>query len=181
MAVDGRDWLADSSLLTREPLPLGSGVFTHDDPTIQVEVEAVDGTHVVWAFTPPNSSHLPCRLLDDPVTAAAYAAGYEATREQSPFNQRLYARRNRPGELVVIVGSSRFSKTARGVTGRDLGPDELCRSLRDDIGISEALIEEWVKAGGLEASYQAPQGPKPPPVIGRPPSRRAGASSGAGL
>jgi N-hydroxyarylamine O-acetyltransferase len=172
VALDGRDWLVDSSLLTNVPLPLGPGVLTHDDPAIRVEVEESVGTHVIWAFTPPDSSYLPCRLLDDPATAAAYAAGYEASRAHSPFNQRLYARRNRPGELVVIVGSSRFSKTAAGVTGRDLVPNELVRSLRDDIGLSESLIEEWARAGGLEASYQAPRGPRPPRVIGRPPSQR---------
>jgi len=172
VAIEGRDWLADSSLLTNEPLPLGPGVFAHDDHAIVVEVEAVDATHVIWAFTPPNSSYVSCRLLDDPATAAAYVAGYEASRARSPFNQRLYARRNRPGELVVIVGSSRFSKTAAGVTGRDLVPGELCRSLSDDIGLSDALIERWARAGGLDASYRAPLGPKPPPVTGRPPSQR---------
>ena len=172
VAIDGRDWLADSSLLTNEPLPLGPDVFIHDDSAIRVEVEESDGTHVIWAFTPPNSSYVACRLLDDPATAAAYAAGYEASRAHSPFNQRLYARRNHPGELVVLVGSSRFSKTAAGVTGRDLTPDELCRSLRDDSGLSASLIERWAMAGGLEGAYQVPRGPKPPQVTGRPPSHR---------
>jgi len=172
VAIDGRDWLVDSSLLTNEPLPLGPGAFAHDDHAILVEVEAIDATHVIWAFTPPNSSYVSCRLLDDPATAAEYVAGYEASRVHSPFNQRLYARRNHPGELVVIVGSSRFSKTVAGVTGLDLAPNELVRSLRDDIGLSESLIEEWARAGGLEASYEAPRGPKPSPATGRPPSQR---------
>jgi len=178
VAVGGRDWLVDSSLLTNAPLPLGPGVFAHDDSAILVEVEAVDGTHVIWAFTPPNSSYVACRLLEDPSGAEAYAAGYEASRAHSPFNRRLYARRNRPGELVVLAGSSRFSKTAGGVTGRDLSPDELCRSLRDDIGVSAALVERWVRAGALDASYRAPQGTKPTRATGRPPSRRESGSDG---
>lgn len=50
----------------------------------------------MWTDTPPNSSYLPCRLLVDPADEALYRSSYEASRERTPFNQRLYARRNRP-------------------------------------------------------------------------------------
>ncbi len=170
--VEGRDWLVDSSLLHHVPLPLDGTVFVGDDPTFAVEVEPAETTHVVWSHTPPNTSYIPCRLLVDPADAQAYETGYEASRARSPFNQRLYARRNRPGELLVLAGHTRFSKTSAGVTSRDLSPGEVRDALRDDIGLSSSLIDAWVRSGGLEASFEPPQGPKPPPVTGRPPSQR---------
>ena len=170
--IDGGDWLVDSSMLTNVPLPLGDRVFVHADPVFAAEVEPTDGTHVIWADMPPNSSYLPCRLLVDPASHDLYLAGYEASRERSPFNQRLYARRNRPGEQLVLVGPTRFSKTADGLTSQDLAAEELCRELREGIGLSNALVLDWVRCGGLEASFEPPAGPKPPPITGKPPSQR---------
>lgn len=170
--IDGEDWLVDSSLLTNAPLPLDRGVFVSDDPVVPAEVEPAGTTHVIWADLPPNPSYLPCRLLIDRMTHAEHLAAYEVSRARSPFNQRLYARRNRPGELVVLVGNTRFARTTGGLESRVLSPDDICRALRSDVGLSEALIEAWRAAGGCDASLEPPSGPAPPPVIGRPPSRR---------
>jgi N-hydroxyarylamine O-acetyltransferase len=172
VAVDGREWLVDSSSLTNVPLPLGDGLFVHDDGMLAVEVEPTDGTHVVWTHTPPNSSYLPCRLLIDPASSHDYAAGYEASRVQSPFNRRLYARRNRSNALIVLAGRTRFAKTAAGLAARDLSTDELCQALRDDIGLSPGLIDDWVRCGGLGASFEPSAGPTPPRAAGKPPSQR---------
>ena len=170
--IAGADWLADSSMLTGIPLPLGTEIFVSPDPVFAAEVEPVDGTHVVWVDLPPNEAYLPCRLLVDPADPAAYAAMYEASRERSPLNRRLYARRNRPGELLVLFSSRRLSKTAGGVTTRELSRAEMRASLIDEIGLSPALVDEWIAAGGLEASFQAQSGSPPPPVARRPPSQR---------
>lgn len=168
----GRDWLVDSSLLYVHPLPLDRPVTVVPDPLFAVEVEAEEGTHVVWMDVPPSRDYLCCRLLEDPVTHAFYLARYELSREQSPFNHRLHARRNRPGEMVALLGATRVSKTAGGVEIRDLSPDEVCHSLRDEIGLSPAVIDAWVRAGGLTATFEAPPGPKPPPASRKPPSQR---------
>ena len=61
------------------------------------------------------------------------------------------------------MGHSRFSKTARGIESRDLTRDEVRSALRDDIGLADALVDEWVACGGLDASFEPPAGPKPPP------------------
>ena len=172
VALDGRDWVVDSSLLSNVPLPLDREVFIHDDPVFATEVEPDSSTHVIWSHTPPNSAWLPCRLVEDHVTHAFYLARYEESRVQSPFNRRLYARRNRPGEMVVLLGNTRFSKTAGGVASRDLSPDEVCQALRLDIGLSEEVIDEWVRSGSLADSFQPPSGPRPPPVMRKPPSQR---------
>lgn len=171
--LDGGDWLVDSSSLTNVPLPLGGEVFLSGDPLVPAEVEAVDGTHVVWVHTPPNSSHLPCRLLVDSADHALYRTAYENSRVSSPFNHRLYARRNRRDAIVVLVGCTRFSKTVTGLDQRDLSRDDLCRSLVDDIGLSTEVIERWAGCGGLDASFGPPKGPgPPPPPPQRPPSSR---------
>lgn len=169
------DWLIDSSMLTDEPLPLGPGVFLRDDPVLPAEVEAEAGTHVVWCHTPPSSSHFPCRLVPGAVGHDDYVAAYERSRERSPFNERLYARRNRPGELIVLVGNTRFAKTAGGVERHDLPLDELAGSLRSDIGLSGAIVEEWIGSGAAEASFRPPTGPKPPGDDRKPPSQRVAA------
>jgi N-hydroxyarylamine O-acetyltransferase len=172
VTIDGRQWLVDSSLLSDVPLPLDHQVFIHDDPVFAFEVEYDDSSHVVWSHTPPNSHSLPCRLTVDSVDCSYYLARYEESRTRSPFNQRLYARRNRPGEMVVFVGDTRFSKTAEGTVSRVLSPDEIRQALHNDMGLSEEFIDLWVHTGCLTDSLAPPVGPKPPPVTRKPPSQR---------
>ncbi len=134
------------------------------------------GSLILWVDVPPNSGYMPCRLLESEVTHAFYRECYESSRVRSPFNQRLYARRNRPDELLVLVGNQRFSKTRHGLSSRNLSAAELRQTLREDIGLSNRIIEDWVLSGSLEASFDAPSGPKPPPLTGEPPSKRRGGS-----
>lgn len=166
------DWLVDSSMLTNTPLPLGQAVFLSDDPVVPAEVERDDGAHVCWFTMAPSQEPFPCRLQPDAVDHDFYLGGYEASRERSVFNQRLYARRNHPGEVRVLWGNLRLSTTASGVASKTLEPDELCHALHADIGVSLELIERWRGSGALEASFEPPAGPKPPPVTRRPPSQR---------
>jgi arylamine N-acetyltransferase len=168
-----RDWLADSSMLLNAPLPLGPGVFVANDPVWPAEVEASDGTHVVWWHTPPNEQYLPCRILVDPATYREYGEGYERSRERSPFNDRLYARRNRPDALVVLTGQTRHLRTQKGIESRDLTADEVAQSLRDEIGLSGHMIDRWIESGG-DGEASARTASPPPPVRPHdvPPSRR---------
>ena len=170
--LDGCEWLVDSSLLSNVALPLNDKVFLHEDPVYSAEVEPDDSTHVIWSHTPPNSTWLPCRLNRETVTLAFYLARYEESRVRSPFNQRLYARRNRQGEMVLLLGNTRFSKTAEGVVSRELAPDEVYEALRRDIGLSKYVVDEWVRSGSLADSFQPSSGPSPPPVTRKPPSQR---------
>lgn len=150
--IDGRDWLADSSMLLGVPLPLGPGRFVRHDAIWPAEVEAADGTHVVWWRSPPGPDPIPCRLLMDPAPFRAYLDGYERSRESSRFNQRLYARRNRSEALTVLAGCMRYVLTADGLSSRQLEADGLRRSLRDEIGLSPRMIDRWAGSGALSAS-----------------------------
>jgi hypothetical protein len=169
--IGDEDWLVDSSMLTNCPLPLRQEIYISADPVLPVEVEPSNGTHVLWTKTPPNSSYLPCRLLGM-VDHAFYLARYEESRTRSPFNQRLYVRRNYPDKLVVLLGHTLFMGRSDGVEARILTQDELCGTLHESVGISEALVEQWARCGGLTASFEAPSGEKPPPVTLKPPSQR---------
>jgi N-hydroxyarylamine O-acetyltransferase len=172
----GEEYLADSSMLTNRPLPLlPSAPFLHDDPVFRAETEPVEGGWLLWTDVPPTEGATPCRLRAEPVDHAFYARAYDASRARSPFNDRLYARRNRPGEMLVLRGRQRIRKRAEGTRVEDLSRAQVLAALRDDIGASEDAIAAWVDAGGLDATLAPPppDAPQPSPVAGRPPSRRA--------
>lgn len=172
--IDEKDWLVDSSMLTGSVLPLTDEIFISGDTLFGAEVEPVDGTHVVWAELTPNSPSVPCRMLVDPATEEFYSERYEASRLRSPFNERLYARRNKPsGERIVLNANVRISKSSERVEIRELTPSELCEALREEIGISGALIDAWRHSGALDASFRPASDPAPAPITAEPPSKRA--------
>ena len=170
--IDGIDWLADSSMLTDVPLPLTSELFIYDGPVFRAEVEAVDGTHIVWADLPPNPSLVPCRLLVDPATHPAYCQRYEASRTRSPFNERLFATRNFVGKRVVLAANTRIMKTSAGSTAKALSRAKVCESLRDEFGVSGTFIDQWISCGALDASFAPAMSPPPHSIPKEPPSRR---------
>lgn len=172
VSVERREWLVDSSMLTNAPLPLDDDLFVSDDRVFAAEVEQASGAVVVWCDMPPNPEYLPCRLDTAPATHADYLAAYERSRERSPFNQRLYVRRNRESEMMILFGNVRYVKTPDGLSRRELSRNELREALRANGGFSDEIIERWIHCGALEASFAAPSGGPPPPVTGKPPSQR---------
>ena len=157
VTLDGNDWLADSSMLTRAPLLLTEDVFATNDPVISAEVEWVDGTHLIWVDLPPNPTHIPCRLLVDPATHDFYVERWEASRGRSPFNQRVYARRNTGDGLVVLTATTLIRKTASGTQTTELIASQICEILRDEFSVSGAMLDEFLRCGAVEASRSRPQ------------------------
>jgi hypothetical protein len=170
--IDGADWLVDSSMLIMHPIPLPSSTHVDRDPLFGVEVEFTEGTHLVWFDTPPYDEYFPCRLLIDPVDHAFYLERYEISRTRGPFNHHLSVRYNRNGERAVLQGHTRHRRTRDGQQSDDLEPDQLCRVLRDDVGMSAEMVQRWADCGALEAAYEPSMNP-PAPLTGRPPSRRS--------
>ncbi len=143
-----------------------------DDTLLRAEVDPVGESFVIWLESPPLLKLIPCRFLDDPVDLAFYLETYEHSRDHSPFNRRLFARRNHPGEVRVLIGKMRHIKTVNGVQSSDLSADELKTALLTDIGLSAEMVEAWEQSGALAASMQAgPPSPDPPFRI-KPPSER---------
>ncbi len=172
VAIDGQDWLIDSSMLTNAPLPLGAEPFANGDRVFGVEIDPGVATPVIWFDVPPHADYYPCRILLDPVDGSLCDEMYSRSHTSSPFNSHLYARRNYPGRMEVLRGPMRFTKTSVGVEERMLTPDEVCTALHDEIGISDALIAEWVNTGGLRATFAPREGLPPPPLTAVRPSQR---------
>jgi arylamine N-acetyltransferase len=146
VVLDGRHWLADSTLLRDRPLPLDRDGFVDDHPVFPVAMDSPgDGSHRVWVDMPPNTEPMCCRILHGEVSPEYFLARYEASRTHSVFNHRLYARRDRPSEAVVLTGRTRWSKTHAGLSRRELDRPDLRRALRQDIGLSDRLITRWMR------------------------------------
>ena len=88
---------------------------------------------------------------------------YEVSRDFGPFNHRLYAHKNHPGEVRQLIGGKRCVKTQDGFSEQELSADEIKEALQTDIGLSEELVQHWTAPGALEASTKAaPDGPGRP-------------------
>ncbi|MEP6508629.1 MAG: arylamine N-acetyltransferase [Gemmatimonadales bacterium] len=171
VCIDGIDWLADSSLLTDIPLPLTSEIFVASREIFGAESEPSADSHIVWADNPPNATLIPCRISIYEASHEFYVERYEASRQRSPFNDRLYARQNRIGERLVLDGNTRILKTALGTEIRDLARDELFSSLIDEFGISGEFVDKWRMSGAIDASF-LPASTPPAPNAMLPPSMR---------
>lgn len=146
VVLDGRHWLADSTLLRGRLLPLDRGGLVDDHPVFPVAMDSPgDGSLRVWVDLPPNTEPLCCRILPGEVSREYFLARYEASRAHSVFNHRLYARRDRPSEAVVLTGRTRWSKTHARLSRHDLDRPGLRCALRQDIGLSDRLITSWMR------------------------------------
>jgi len=159
--IDGNDWLVDSSILTNVPLPLTSEPFIAGDSVFSAAVEVHDGNHVVWGDGPPNVDSLPCRMLEDDVPHEFYVERYEASRARSPFNERIYARRNIDGAMVIVTGNRRLVNSSSGLQSDYLTESQLGEMLRDEVGLSGAILEALQRSPAWKESFNPP--PPPPP------------------
>ncbi|MFN7932830.1 MAG: arylamine N-acetyltransferase [Bryobacteraceae bacterium] len=171
VAFGNEEWLADASLMSPAPLLLGREQ-RHSNGVTAVELEPDGGSHLVWVTVPHQAGFINCRVYPETLAHGAVLAHYEATRERSAFNQRLYARRNFRDRVILLRGNLRFERRSSGFTAGELTADELRRSMQEEMGFSEELIGEWVECGGLADSMKPSSGPAPPAVKGVPPSLR---------
>ena len=172
--IDGRDWMTDTSMLTYEPLELSDRVVIREGPSNAVEAEPENGSHVVWADFPPLPEFIPCRLHADPVDDGFYHERYEIySRDQSPFNEKIYIRSGGQDGVSVLYGNGKFTRLADGgLDYREFDRDSLCRYLVDEAGVSRRLVDEWAASGALDSTF-ATNEHRPSPEITRPrPSRR---------
>jgi len=139
--IDGVDHWVDSSMLTNGPLPLVRGAETQrPDPVSPVRAEAVGDLWRIWWTGAADAADIGCLLLDDDVTADHFLVRYEASRGMSPFNTRVYATRNTAESRVTIGGTTRYERTADGITSTDLADRD--RVLIEEFGYSEAIVEQ---------------------------------------
>lgn len=173
VTIAGMDWLVDSSMLMMFPIPVTNELYVYRDPRFGVEVEPTpEGSHLVWFNTPPYDDYFPCRLLMDNVTHDFYLERYEISRTRGPFNHHISIRYNRGDARTVLQGHTRHRTTdATGLTSQRLTREELIEELRTGVGLSESMVQRWVKCGALEAQYEPPEHP-PAALTAKPPSTR---------
>lgn len=171
--LDRASWLADSSMLTHAPLPLADGVFLRQHPVHDQEVEAQGAEYVIWNDFAPTG-FLPCRIFAEVPNWTEYQKHYEGSREMSPFNRRVYARRTKADRVSVLSGSSFFVRSDEGVARRELAAAEVLACLADEFGLSSALLDAWVASGAAAVNLEPPpaNAPPPPVVAGVRPSQR---------
>lgn len=146
----GQEWLVDSSILNEAPIPLSRRrPSALADAVHPIRLEPADAGLLIHWGRSVSADTMPCRLMSDPVDEAFYLERYEISRGVSVFNSALYARRNFPGRLVSYAGTTRFEKTAAGVTSRALDPDELGAALVAELGLSRAIVARLAELGGL--------------------------------
>lgn len=171
--IDGVDWLCDSSMLTKTPLPLTGEIYISSDPTVGVEVEPVGDSYIIWIDFVPLPDYVPCRLLQDPADDELYRERYEVfSREASPFNERLYYRKSGPSGASTVMGNTRFARTSDGLDVREFSREALCEYLTESAGVSPHLVEKWVSSGSLDSTFEPQSELARPEILGRPPSRR---------
>jgi len=171
--IDDTDWIVDSSMLTFEPFPVTGETLIRSDTNHPVEVESYEGSDVIWVDFPPLPEFIPCRLRLDHVDDALYTERYEVfSRQQSPFNEKLYFRKGGRDGTTVIFGHTRFRRKGEGLDVKEFDRAGLRRYLVDEAGVSKKLVDEWVASGSLESTFAESERP-PSPEVGRPrPSRR---------
>lgn len=174
VTIDGEEWLADSSMLSNQVLPLRA--YLHQQPPPSIEIEPIDGTFRVWVEFLGRPLPIPCRISNREVGYEIYRHSYEASRQKGPFNDRIYARRNVPGGMITVVGCRRYLKTNGPVqVSGPLSSVELRHCLVTEMGYSPALIEQLERCGAWNRSLEPEaEAPSPPPgaTLDLPPSMR---------
>ncbi len=173
---DGREWLVDSSVHTDVPMLLDRGGFLNDDPAFFAEIEYETrenepSTYILWVASPREGSYMPCRIFPVEVPFTYFVDRFEATRERSPFNTRLYVGRNREHEKVIVIGNMQHVVSSRGIESRELSREEFTGVLQADFQLSESVLQRWVAAGCLELAFEEYTGPSFPAQERKPPSR----------
>lgn len=140
VAVDGRRYVADASILSGEPLVL---LEPGDDPGAGPlpRLEWVDGKPaVIWRMVRAPDG-FPCRLDRIGAEAEEFDAFHRRTLEWSPFNYMLTARLVRDGASIGIEAGQRFAIRAAEVETAPVEAEERVRYLVETMRIDPSVAE----------------------------------------
>lgn len=144
VALDGRRWLVDASILFREPLLLDDArETTIDHPAWGVRCAKRGGNFVVGWRPIHAPDGLECRIDRLSATAADFREFHEGTRAWSPFNYSAYARRHRGGEIVGVAFGRKVVLHRDGtVSTEPVTHEQRNRFLEEEIGIHPELVRQ---------------------------------------
>lgn len=98
VTVDGSSYLADSSVLSGEPIEAGGDRTMVDSSHYLVELRPEGDA---WLMTFPSAmfERMVCRVFAEPADAGTYQRLHERTRELSVFNDHLHVTRHLDGSV----------------------------------------------------------------------------------
>jgi hypothetical protein len=94
----------------------------------------------VWYLHPTREERCFFEVKEHDVSVSRVLAGYEASRTNSGFNTRLFARKNLADGVVSVTRGARYLRDDRGLTWTELTPDEIARILVEEFGYSEEIV-----------------------------------------
>lgn len=171
--IDGLHYLIDSAILFGEPLLLDG----RDELKIDHPAWGLTGTRQEdgrWTLN-WRALHVPtgfdCRYEYFGVEHEDYVQRHESTRDWSPFNYQLTARRNRGDEVLgASFGNAVYLRADGSVEVKEIDDTERRRMLIEDFGMSEEIVSRLPAdrptpppPGSATAQAQASRDQQPPP------------------
>ena len=147
VTLDGDEYLVDSSMLTRRPLPLDpAGPTTTPGDGFPHRAQPVPEG---WLFDFTRiaiDDRLPCRTLSPDATSLAFfEERYEVSRTWSPFNEHLNVLVSRPDGAISHTSGHLYHRPAGApiseLVGGPIDATELRASLLGEIGCSEQIVD----------------------------------------
>ena len=142
VAIDGENYLMDTSILCGVPLHLledAETVVGH--PAWGLTCAKREGNwHIAWRPL-HKTNGFECRLEHFGAAHSDFQSLYEGTRGWSPFNYELTARINKGEEVIgAAFGQAITFATDGTVSSRPISTEERNRLLIEDIGLSEEIV-----------------------------------------
>lgn len=159
VAVEGRDYLVDASILHGAPLELvDTPPETPVHPAWGVRYAERGGERLVRWRPLHRPDGIDCRIEALDLSAEQFLDFHERSRAWSPFNYQLYGRINRENSVVGTAFGQQIEFTAAGnIVQRTLDERQRAEFLAGKLGIREDAADRL-----------PPERPTPPPPL--PPS-----------
>ena len=104
-------------------------------------VDGLNALYFAWGQSVPFDKIQACLALSTgPAAPLPVLAGYEASRTNSRFNTRLFARKNVAGGVDCVTHGARHSRDPGGLCRRELAPEDVAQVLGEEFGYSEEIV-----------------------------------------
>lgn len=139
VSVDGAGFLADTSVLSGEPIEVAGERTEVHSSGYQVELTP-DGDTWVMTFPSVMADRMVCRVFPGPSDVDTYRRLHEATRALSPFNHQLHVTRHRNGYVWNLRHRTLTRLSSGSIEQSDLTDDDT-RGWLADAGFAERIVE----------------------------------------
>lgn len=136
----GAEYLVDTLMASDVALPLTREATAAGVGASRVRAEPHGASWRVWWLHPARDEERYFEVKELEVSFARVLEYYESSRSNSPFNARLFARKNIAGRVVCIAQGARHVRDVAGITSRPLAPGDTARVLIEEFGFGEHLV-----------------------------------------